>query len=98
MTITTITLVDDAEKTITQTTDTALGSISTTTSWKAGTPQFNLDQLQQRATTALVNNATFLAITAPTQAQAVAQVKALTRQVNALIRLQLSALSDISDS
>lgn len=43
--------------------------------------------LHARARQALAANATFLAIPAPTNAQAVAQVKALTRQTNALIRL-----------
>lgn len=43
--------------------------------------------LLAKAATALTTNATFLAIGSPSNAQAVAQVQALTRQVNALIRL-----------
>lgn len=54
--------------------------------------------LEQRAQTALTNNDTFLAITSPTAAQAIAQVQALTRQVNALIRLDLGLLDSITDS
>ncbi len=45
------------------------------------------EHVAARAKTALTANAAFLAATNPTTAQAVAQVKALTRQVNALIRL-----------
>ncbi len=47
----------------------------------------NEADLIARAKTALTANAAFLAAKNPTTAQAVAQVKALTRQVNALIRL-----------
>lgn len=43
--------------------------------------------LLSKAATALGTNATFLAIASPTTAQVTAQVKALTRQVDALIRL-----------
>lgn len=49
--------------------------------------------LRAKAVGALASNITFLAIASPTQAQAVTQVKALTRQVNALIRLAAGALS-----
>jgi hypothetical protein len=44
--------------------------------------------------TAYANNEDFLALSPPTQAQVVAQVNALTRQVNALIRLQVPDLLD----
>ncbi len=54
------------------------------------TPAANSQSLQQKAQNALVNNATFLAIGSPSQAQAVAQVQTLTRQVNALIRMTLN--------
>jgi hypothetical protein len=46
--ITTVTLVDDAEKTITQTTDTALKSVSTSTVWKPGSAAFNAQALVAR--------------------------------------------------
>lgn len=54
--------------------------------------------LQQRVQTALTNNETFLAIVSPTAAQAITQVQALTRQVNALIRLDLGLLDSITDA
>lgn len=52
--------------------------------------------LEQRVRDALVANVTYLAVAAPTAAQNTAQIKSLTRQVNALIRLQLRAL-DVAD-
>lgn len=52
----------------------------------------NRTTLTQRAQTALAGNRDFLALTAPTNAQTLAQVKALTRQNTALIRLVLNAL------
>lgn len=55
----------------------------------------NQDTLRQQADQALANNATYLGITSPTNAQVVAQVRALTRQVDALIRL---AVGDFSGS
>ena len=48
--------------------------------------------LRSQAATALQNNRDFIAITSPSNAQVVAQVKALSRQVNALIRLELKEL------
>lgn len=41
---------------------------------------------------AITNNQAFLAVTAPSQAQAVAQVEALTRQIDAVIRVLLGML------
>lgn len=48
--------------------------------------------LLARAAGALSGNATFLALASPTTAQAITQVKALTRQVDALIRLAANQL------
>lgn len=50
----------------------------------------NLAALQAKAQTALTNNATFQAIASPTNAQNAAQVQALTRQCNGIIRLLLN--------
>lgn len=47
--------------------------------------------LHVRARAALAGNATYLALATPTNAQNTAQVKALTRQHNALIRLIVAA-------
>ena len=54
----------------------------------------NEKTLLDKAKTALTANATFLAIATPTNAQVSAQVKALTRQVNALIKLAARDLAD----
>ena len=54
--------------------------------------QINAATLRAQAQSALAANRTALAVTNPTNAQLVAQVKALTRQNNALIRLALSLL------
>lgn len=60
------------------------------------TANTNRGTLTTRASAALTGNASFLAIATPTAAQVAAQVKALTRQVNALIRLQVGALDDVT--
>lgn len=49
----------------------------------------NESTIRQRADSALATNTTFLGIASPTNAQIAAQVKALTRQNNGLIRLAL---------
>lgn len=52
----------------------------------------NAATVRTRAITAITSNRDYLDIPAPSQAQAAAQIKALTRQVTALIRLQLGQL------
>jgi hypothetical protein len=56
----------------------------------------NEAELIRRAKSALTGNATFLALGSPTNAQTLAQVRALTRQVNALIKLTARDLTDIA--
>jgi hypothetical protein len=53
----------------------------------------NEETLRQQARQALDANRTFLALASPTNAQTLAQVKALTRQVQALIRFELDDLT-----
>lgn len=52
----------------------------------------NGETLRSRAQAALTANASYLAIASPTTAQNAAQIKALTQQVNAVIRLALGLL------
>ena len=56
----------------------------------------NLATLLSDAVTALTNNQTYLAIASPSQAQAVAQVAALTRQVDAIGRIVAQQLASTS--
>lgn len=62
----------------------------------ANTAFSNAESLRQKAGQALTTNAAHLALASPSTAQNTAQVKALTRQVNALIRLQIDQTDDIS--
>lgn len=88
---------DAGDYTVT-TTATANGQVATYTA-KPGTTADNADQLLSKAAAALAANKTFLAISSPTNAQSISQVKALTRQVNAIIRLLVvDDLTDISDT
>lgn len=64
----------------------------------ADTAAANQQTLLSRAQTALTNNEAFLAIASPTTAQTLTQVKALTRQIDALIRLGQGLITDISDT
>ncbi len=62
--------------------------------WKPGTASANADELLGKAGQALDINAAFLALAAPTNAQNAAQIKALTREVSAVLRLLLGRLDD----
>jgi hypothetical protein len=62
----------------------------------AQTAETNRLALIAKAAPALAANATYLALSAPTTAQNTAQIKALTRQVNTLIRLAARALDSTS--
>lgn len=55
----------------------------------ANTAATNQATIQQAARGALANNSTYLGIASPTTAQVTAQVQALTRQSNRVIRLLL---------
>lgn len=54
---------------------------------RAASPDDATEQLLRQAWTAFQNNADFLALPAPSTAQALAQVAALTRQMQAIVRL-----------
>lgn len=56
----------------------------------------NLATLQKKAQGAIDNNITYLGITSPTAAQVTAQVSALTRQMNAVIRVLINAIDTVS--
>jgi hypothetical protein len=56
----------------------------------------NEEAIRKSAAQALAANRTYLALTSPTNAQTLAQVRALTRQVNALIRLALDDFTEAS--
>jgi hypothetical protein len=55
----------------------------------------NEQTLRTRALTALAANATYLALSPPTTAQAVAQVERLTRECSGLIRLALNLVDSL---
>lgn len=54
---------------------------------KPGSNADRMQQLQARTEQAIANNSTYIALASPSAAQQTAQVKALTRQVQALLRL-----------
>ena len=56
----------------------------------------NRGTIVQQAQGALASNAAYIALASPTNAQVAAQVKALTRQNNKIIRLLLSQIGDRS--
>ena len=67
--------------------------------WLAGeTKERNERTLTERMDTALTQNKTYLGIATTTAAQDKAQIKALTKQVNGLLRLVGRKLDDVDDA
>lgn len=60
----------------------------------AATEAINRAAILAKATAAVVANGTFLALASPTNAQVVAQVRLLTREATALIKVATAALAD----
>jgi hypothetical protein len=60
--------------------------------------QANQQAILDKAALAISTNDTFIAIASPSTAQAITQVKALTRECNGLIRLLLGSLTDVTDT
>jgi hypothetical protein len=60
-----------------------------TVTFEVSTEQINDETIRQQALDALTANRTYIARQSPTAAQNTAQIQALTRQVNGLIRLVL---------
>lgn len=59
-----------------------------------GTPAGNLQALQAQAQAALTTNRAYVNLDSPTAAQTVAEVKALARAQNAMIRLLIGQFDD----
>lgn len=61
-------------------------------------PTQNARDLRSKVVQVFANNQAFLANGSPSAADVLAQVRALTRQMNGLIRLEFGQLDDISDT
>jgi hypothetical protein len=62
------------------------------------THAINAGALIAKSAAAIASNNAFIALASPTTAQAVAQVKVLCKELNALLRIAGSLLDDISDT
>lgn len=83
-----------AIRTIT-TLDGKTGALVGQTSFEVPPDEDNRDTLQARAVNALAANSTYMAVPNPAAAQVAAQVKLLTRECSALIRLLLGKLDSV---
>lgn len=62
---------------------------------RSGTDTDRAQQLQARMVQAIAANTTYIALAAPSTAQNTAQIKALTRQVQAMLRLAQGQLAAV---
>lgn len=92
-----LTLTDNDGSTLHYTVDNNAGT-ATLTSVDPSPVRTNRDNIHAAANTALANNREYLTLNPPTAAQVGAQVRALTRQVQGLIRLTLNALNVADDT
>lgn len=76
----------------------AAGQLARSTPVPLPADEVNRSSLLARVTNALAANDAYLALGAPTNAQVAAQVQALTRQVDALIRIAAAQLGAIADA
>lgn len=76
--------------------DTTLQAAVNTAASQYVDQEANLQTLLQKSATALQNNQAYLSIAQPTSAQAVAQVAALTRQVNGVVRVLTASLNSLA--
>ncbi len=96
MALTSTVVHDGPDCTITVTFDDQTGRRTESVVWKPGSETYNRDDLLTKAANALAGNVAYIALATPTNAQIAAQVKALTRQVDAIIRLVAGRLDDVS--
>lgn len=68
------------------------GQLVSSTDVVVSTEEANLDTIYTLAQQALLDNRTYLALSSPTNAQNLAQIRALTRQNQRIIRLLLNQL------
>lgn len=90
-------LTDDDGSTLHYDVDNSTG-VATLAAVDRSPTRVNRDTIRAAAVTALTNNRDYLANATPTAGQVGAQVKALTRQVQALIRLTLNQLAAADDT
>lgn len=86
------TTVPNPDGSTTRTITYADGSKSVQTTPAAGSPAANFDAIRQMLVNSLATHTTYIAIAAPTTAQNTAEIKALAKTIDQLIRLGLPQL------
>lgn len=84
-------LLDNAERTDWRDDDASFGYTAYGTDWKPGSAGFVERDIATKMRNALAVNATYQALAAPTAAQNTAQIQALTRECNGIMRTLLAS-------